>query len=301
MISDETRAVAGRRLAELGLRISFGAHVEDVDEWVSTTVAHRVHDLHDAFADPSVDGILTVIGGYNANQLLDAIDFDLIAANPKILCGYSDITALTCPIHAHTGLITYSGPHYSTFGMELHFDTTKAHFVDALFHPQRRMIEHATGWTDDAWFVDQTNRIVRPTDGPWVLRQGRATGRLVGGNLGTLNLLHGTCHMPSLESSVLFIEDDYLSFPEEFDRNLTSLTHQPGFDGVQAILIGRFQSSVPMTRPRLQKIIDTNNRLHGLPVVANLDFGHTDPMLTIPVGGHAWLDTTEDGCRLEIE
>jgi muramoyltetrapeptide carboxypeptidase len=300
MISAETRAIADRRLVELGLRVSFGSHVEEVDEFVSTSVNHRVRDLHEAFADPSVDGILTVIGGYNSNQLLEALDWDLIAAHPKTLCGYSDITALTCAIHAHTGLITYSGPHYSTFGMEQHFETTRGHFVEALFHPQRRIVEHATSWTDDAWFIDQANRTIRPTDGPWVLSEGTATGKLIGGNLCTLNLLQGTSHMPSLESSVLFIEDDSLSFPENFDRDLTSLSQQPDFDGVQAILIGRFQAAVEMTRAKLQTIIDTNERLAGVPVVANLDFGHTDPILTVPIGGQAWLDATDGRCRLEI-
>lgn len=301
MISAETRAMADRRLGELGLSVSFGSHVSEIDEFVSTSVDHRVHDLHEAFADSSVDGILTVIGGYNSNQLLDAIDWDLIAANPKILCGYSDITALTCAIHAHTGLIAYSGPHYSTFGMEQHFETTHAHFVEALFHPQRRLINHASTYTDDAWFIDQQNRTVRPTDGPWVLNFGTAEGKLIGGNLCTLNLLQGTSHMPSLNSSIVFIEDDYLSFPEVFNRGLTSLSQQDDFNGVQAILIGRFQPTVEMSRPKLQAIVDANSRLAGIPIVANLDFGHTDPILTIPVGGRAWLNATEAECRLEIE
>lgn len=301
MISAEIRAVADRRFEEMGLEISFGSHVEEADEFVSTSVEHRVSDLDAAFADPSVDGILTVIGGFNSNQLLQQIDWDVIATNPKIVCGYSDITALTCAIYAHTGLITYSGPHYSTFGMEQHFETTQAHFIETLFSPQRRTVDHATHWTDDAWFIDQHDRTVRPTDGPWVLSEGTATGRLIGGNLCTLNLLQGTDHMPSLESSVLFIEDDDLSFPEEFDRDLTSLTQQPDFNGVRAILIGRFQASVGMTRSTLQKIVDANRRLDGVPVVANLDFGHTDPMLTIPVGGQAWLDATAHGCRLDVE
>jgi muramoyltetrapeptide carboxypeptidase len=301
MISADTRAVADRRLADLGLSISFGSHAEECDEFVSTSIDHRVSDLHAAFADPTVDGILTVIGGYNSNQLLPEIDWDLIAANPKIFCGYSDITALTCAIHAHTGLVTHSGPHYSTFGMEQHFDTTLRHFVDALFRPQRRIVEHTTAWTDDAWFIDQHDRTLRPTDGPWVLHPGTAAGTLIGGNLCTFNLLHGTDHMPSLESSVLFLEDDYLSFPEIFDRDLTSLSQQPDFDGVRAILIGRFQPSVDMTRAKLQHIVDTNDRLARIPIVANLDFGHTDPIMTIPVGGRAWLDATEDRCQLEVE
>ena len=89
LISAETRVVANRRFAEMGLTLSFGAHVEEIDEFDSTTVEHRISDLHAAFADPTVDGILTVIGGHNSNQLLPHIDWDLIAANPRVFCGYS--------------------------------------------------------------------------------------------------------------------------------------------------------------------------------------------------------------------
>lgn len=301
LITPETRAVANRRFAEMGLSLSFGAHVEEIDEFDSATIEHRVSDLHTAFADPTVDGILTVIGGHNSNQLLPHIDWDLIAANPKVFCGYSDITVLSCAIHAHTGLITYSGPHYSTFGMKRHFEATQTRLVETLFNPGRRAVRHSATWTDDAWHLDQDDRTVRPTDGPWILKPGTAAGRLIGGNLCTLSLLQGTEHMPSLDSSVLFVEDDYLSFPENFDRQLTSLSQQPGFEGVGAVLIGRFQAAVGMTRTKLQHIVDSNGHFDELPIVANLDFGHTDPMLTIPVGGQAWLAASPENCSLEIE
>ncbi|MGE1099278.1 LD-carboxypeptidase, partial [Bacillus altitudinis] len=76
----------------------------------------RVEDLHEAFRDPNVKGIFTAVGGYNANQLLRYIDYELIKENPKVLMGYSDITAILLAIHKKTGLTTYSGPHFSTFG-----------------------------------------------------------------------------------------------------------------------------------------------------------------------------------------
>lgn len=182
-----------------------------------------------------------------------------------------------------------------------HCEGTQTRFVDALFTATRRNVDHSTSWTDDAWFVDQDDRTERPTDGPWVLRNGKASGRLIGGNLSTLSLLQGTEHMPSLEASVLFIEDDYLSFPENFDRQLTSLSQQPGFEDVRAVLIGRFQAAVDMTRSKLQHIVDSNRRLDEIPIVTNLDFGHTDPILTIPVGGEAWLSASPEHCTLEIQ
>jgi len=291
LISPSTRAIADARLRDLGLSLSFGAHVEVADRFVSSPVSGRVADLHDAFADPAVDAVLTVIGGYNSNQLLPYLDWDLIGANPKILCGYSDVTALTCAINKMTGLVTYSGPHYSTFGMRDHFDTTLRWFADALFADQPVLATPPPSWTDDEWFLDQDQRTVRPNDGHWVLRHGHADGRLVGGNLCTLNLLHGTPWMPDLADSVVFIEDDRESSIVTFDRDLTSLTQQPGFESVRALLIGRFEPHLAMERDTLAAIVNSKRELDDKPIVANVDFGHTDPLLTIPVGGHATITT----------
>ena len=110
IVSGECRRIACERLAEMGLSVSFGRHAEETDEFCSSSAAARLEDLHEAFADRTVDGILTVIGGFNSVEILAGIDYRLIAENPKILCGFSDITALANAIYAKTGLVTYSGP-----------------------------------------------------------------------------------------------------------------------------------------------------------------------------------------------
>src|SRR3989344_4225630 len=115
-INEELKATAKARLEELGLSVSFGKCVNEIDEFNSSPIEHRVDDLHDAFRDPSIKLILTVIGGFNSNQLLRYLYYELIRQNPKILCGYSDITALSNAIFAKTGLVTYSGPHFFSFG-----------------------------------------------------------------------------------------------------------------------------------------------------------------------------------------
>ncbi len=108
----------------MGLRLSFGEHVDEDDEFRSGSIASRVADLHAAFADPEVAAILTAIGGFNSNELLPHLNWELIAANPTVLCGYSDITALSNAIFARTGLVGYSGPHWSSFGMREHVEPT---------------------------------------------------------------------------------------------------------------------------------------------------------------------------------
>ena len=102
-------AIIDARLGELGLSLSFGRHVDERDDFDSSAIESRVADLHDAFADPSVAGILTVLGGFNSNELLPYLDWDLIRANPKVFCGFSDITALHNAILAKSGLVTYLG------------------------------------------------------------------------------------------------------------------------------------------------------------------------------------------------
>ncbi|MGV8910393.1 MAG: LD-carboxypeptidase, partial [Propionicimonas sp.] len=116
VLENDHSHIAEARLQGLGLTVSYGTHVDERDRYDSSSVESRLADLHEAFADPQVDGILTVIGGFNSNELLPRTDYDLISANPKVLCGYSDITALQNAILAKTGLVTYSshGPGHRT-------------------------------------------------------------------------------------------------------------------------------------------------------------------------------------------
>jgi muramoyltetrapeptide carboxypeptidase len=285
IIPAEARDEAGRKLAALGLRVSFGEHVEECDDFVSSSVASRLADLHAAFEDPGVDGILTVIGGFNANQLLTGIDYALIAAHPKVLCGFSDITALSNALYATTGLVGYSGPHYSSFGMKHHFDYTKAGFVACLMHDDPFLIEPSPAWSDDEWYLDQEDRHLETGTDWWVLQEGEAAGTIVGGNLCTFNLLQGTPYLPPLDGAVVFAEDDDLVEPWIFDRDLVSLLQQPGFGGVRGLVVGRFQRKTGMTRDLLTQIVASKPELAGLPVIANVDFGHTTPTATFPIGG----------------
>ena len=280
-------AIIERRFAALGLRLSYGEHVDERDAFDSSPARSRVADLHAAFADPAVAAIMTVIGGYNSNELLHYMDWDLIRANPKIFCGYSDITALQGAMLARAGLVTYYGPHWSTFGMARHSEQTVAWFTACLLRDDPVQLAPAESWTDDLWFLDQENREVWPGDGWWPLQPGHAQGRVVGGNLSTLNLLQGKSYFPSLADAVLFIEDDRESQPPTFARELTSLLQLPGAAGLSGLVIGRFQRDSNMTRALLEQIIAAQPGLSGLPVLANVDIGHTNPIATIPLGGEA--------------
>lgn len=300
IITPTLREIAMQQLARLGLRVSYATNSEELDEFGSSSIAGRVADIHEAFADPQVKGILSAIGGYNSNQILRYLDYDLMAANPKVLCGFSDITALSAAIYAKTGLVTYSGPHFSTFGMKKGLEYTLAYFQKCLMEKAPFAVEPAKHWSDDPWYRDQENRMFIPNEGYLVVNPGQAEGRLLGGNLCTLNLLQGSEYMPSLAGSILFLEDDDESKPLIFDRDLQSLIHLPDFAGVQGIVIGRFQHASEMSNEKFVKLIQSKPELARMPVVANADFGHTTPQFTFPIGGRGKLEASDGNVRFQI-
>ncbi len=303
IISNNLRETANRRLKELGLKISFGKHVEEKDEFNSSSIESRIEDLHEAFADKNVKAIFTVIGGYNSNQLLKYIDWQLVKNNPKILCGYSDITILNNAVYVKTGLISYYGPHYSTFGQEKHFDYTSDFCKKCLFSDESFEIKPSKSWSDDLWFKDQNNRTLIPNEGWMVVNEGEADGIILGGNLCTFSLLQGTEFFPDLNDSILFLEDDDLpkeNSAMEFDRNLQSLIQQPNFEKVQGLVIGRFQKASQITNEKIKQIIKSKKELANMPIIANVDFGHTDPKITLPIGGEIQIKGDFQNSQINI-
>lgn len=300
IIGEDVRAIATKRLEALGLRVTFGEHVEEQDEWNSSSIESRIADLHAAFADPSVSAVFAVIGGSNCNQLIPHIDWDLVRSNPKVFIGFSDTTALQHAMLTKADLVTYSGPAYSTFGQKLHFDYTLDMFVKCLMRDEPFAVPAAAEWTDDEWYIDQDARTPITNEGPWVLREGTAEGTILGANLCTLQLLHGTEYMPDLAGSILFIEEDDTASYQGVDRDLESLLMQPGAQKIKGIVIGRFQKASNMTRANVERLIALRPQLAGIPVIANADFGHTSPIFTIPMGGSARISAQADGASIEI-
>ncbi|QIN82552.1 LD-carboxypeptidase [Rubrobacter tropicus] len=300
-IAAEQRELAEERWRGLGLGISYSPNSEMLDRFDSSPVGARVSDLHGAFLDPEVKGMLTTLGGYNSNQLLRHLDYGLIKDNPKVLCGFSDITALATAIYARTGLVTYSGPHFTTLGMKRGIEYTIDHFERCLMREGPFGVEPADHWSDDLWYADQENRDMVPNPGYRVVNEGEAEGTIIGGNLGTLALLFGTPYMPGLEGTVLLLEDDEEIRPEHFDRTLQSLVHQPGFEGVRGILFGRFQRASNMDFETLDQILGAKPELGGIPIVADASFGHTTPAFTFPIGGTGSLRAHAGDASFRIE
>jgi muramoyltetrapeptide carboxypeptidase LdcA involved in peptidoglycan recycling len=143
-----------------------------------------------------------------------------VAAQPKVLCGFSDITVLSNALYARTGLVGYSGPHYSSFGMKQHFGYTEAGFVACVMEDEPVELAPSPAWSDDAWYANQEDRHLESGAGWWVLQEGEADGTVVGGNMCTFNLLQARHSCRPWTGTVIFIEDDDQVKPWDFDCRL---------------------------------------------------------------------------------
>lgn len=289
LIGQDCRQIAQERLKSFGLELVFAPNTtdENFDMTGSADVEKRAADIMTAFKDKSVKGILTVIGGFNSNQLLSSLDFDVIKENPKIFMGFSDITALHAALHAKTGLVTYYGPHYSSLGMKKGCEYTIENMLQMLFEKGDQELKPSAEWSDDSWYLDQENRKFIKNEGWWQIASGNAKGKILGGNLCTFILNLGTDYAPKFtEDTILFIEDDEALKLLDFERDLWALINQPGFDNVKGVVIGRFQNGSEITREKLEFILRPLLKKR-IPIIANIDMGHTTPIATIPLGGQA--------------
>ncbi|MGQ7689371.1 S66 family peptidase [Streptococcus suis] len=283
----EANVAAKKKLEALGFRLSFSEHYFENDIFDSAPIASRVADLEAAFANETVDAILTTIGGFNCNELLPYLDFDLIAQNPKIFCGYSDTTALLNAIYAKTGMQTYMGPAYSSFKMEQGQQYQTTSWLNAVTQDTYQLTP-SLEWSSDAWYLPNAPRTFYPTE--WkVYNPGQASGVAIGGNLSTFALLHGTEFAPKPDKYILFLEEAEEDHYVEFTRHFAALLQV--YPNPQAVLIGRFPKETEMTEEILLAILDKHPILKQIPVLYDLDFAHTQPLFTITIGGQVEIDT----------
>lgn len=275
------------------------SHASERLNWVSATPEARAADIHEAFLDKSVRVVLASIGGNHSNQVLPHLDFDLIAAHPKIFQGYSDVTILLWAIAARGGFRTFHGPaltlELAEFPRVLPF--TDRFLRAAWFGSEAISYEPATEWTEEFLdFFTQADltraRELRPATGWVTIRSGVTDGYLFGGCLETICWhLKGSPFWPDLSGAVLFLEtSEEAPSPAHVDAYLTDLEQLGVFEQVRGLIVGR-----PMRYPddrveTLWGVVKERTAIAGIPVLANVDLGHTDPMLTLPLGAPVRMD-----------
>jgi muramoyltetrapeptide carboxypeptidase len=264
-------------LHALGYKTVLGAHALDGGPlYYAGTVEDRLHDLHAAFADPAIDGIICTRGGWGSAELLPYLDAALIRANPKPFIGYSDHTSLHCWLHNEVNLVTFYGPMVAA-------DFSRDDGID-LANWQHSLRG------DGAWSLG-------PADGLRVLRPGVASGRLDGGCISIFAEALGTPYAPRIAAdSILFLEDIGTK-PYQWDRMLLHLRYSGLLERVTGIVFGDMRQCISFDEAEyLDRAI-----LHALrdfdgPIAIGLRSGHVSASnVTLPLGVAATLDLTEEG------
>jgi muramoyltetrapeptide carboxypeptidase len=263
-----------RRLLGVGFRTVVAPHALEVRGYLAGSDAGRVADLHAMFGDPSIDAILCIRGGYGAHRLLDALDYDLLRAHPKVFIGYSDITALHLALHTQCQCVTFHGPMATALSKEDPHD-----FVECL---------RAVGRSEPL------GALANPPGAPPIetLVAGVAEGELIGGNAALLTALLGTRFQPEFRGRLLFLEDlgDRLY---RLDRKLAQLRLASVLDQVAGIIVGECRYPADAAAGlTLREILDDFIVPAGKPAIYGLACGHGAYHLTLPVGVRARLDAS---------
>ena len=257
------------------------------------TIRERVNAFHNFIRDPDIDGIIAFWGGFQSHQLLEYLDYELIKRHPKPIIGYSDTTALQVGIFAKTGLVSFSGPAVITYCQPKVFDYSWKYFENTIIKgvaPLR--IEPSPIYSDNPWWERKDKKmLVKKTEGWKTYSPGKAEGQIIGGNLGTMLLLENTPYWPELNDRILFVEEDEEEKPQTIDRLFTRLRQLGVFDQIKGLVVGRFHTNVGFNKKdSFEMILDDALRGYDLPVLYNVDFGHTDPLITIPLGIRCKID-----------
>jgi muramoyltetrapeptide carboxypeptidase len=263
----------------LGFKVKLGAHLLDRYGYLGGKDEDRAADLMAQFADASVAGIVAVRGGWGCARILPLLDYELIRKNPKVLIGYSDITALLVAIQAKTGLVTFHGP----IGLDPWNSFTVGYFRKVIMEAEAVTMENPSEIGDHLTQVENRVQTIVP---------GKTSGVLKGGCLSIISALLGTEYVPAWKDTILFVED----VNEEIyriDRMLTHLKLAGVLSQVKAFIFGRCTDCDPgegYGSLTLEQVLDDHIRPLGVPAWYGAMIGHIPMKFTMPVGAEAQVD-----------
>lgn len=263
----------------LGLVPRRGAHLLDRRGYLAGTDEARAADLNDFFADPDVDALLPLRGGWGVARLLPLLDYDVIRAHPKVLVGYSDITALLLAIYARAGVVTFHGP----VGISSWNPFSVDHFRRVLFDAEAVRLANP---------AERGRGLTVTDDRVLTIRPGRARGRLAGGNLTVLTALVGTGYLPDWRGHILFLEDVGEDV-YRIDRMLTQLRLAGVLDGLAGFVFGKCSSCSAgggYGSLTLSEVFNDHVCPLGIPAWQGAMIGHISDKFTVPVGVEAEID-----------
>lgn len=254
-----------------GFRVKFAKNLFSNTDGYSSTAKEKAEDINSMFADNEVKMIWCAKGGNNSNSVFEYLDYELIKDNPKVICGYSDITSLTNIITAKTGLITFSSTNFKTIAT----DETDYSYNEALKR-----------------FVDGSLELGKEESGYRIIKEGIAEGELIGGNLNLTRGLVAGKYKIDFTNKILFLEE--LGFESEpaFVSNFLYYMKQNGvFDKINGLWIGNYQHESGIALEKI--VLDVIGDEYDFPIVKSNNFGHIEKKTVIPIGTRARIDTNE--------
>lgn len=294
-LPDALRQIGQERLQKLGYNTRFSEHADNRAFHTAGSLDDRVTDFHKAAFDPTIDGLLSVYGGYNSSQLLDRLDYGELKKKPKSYIGYSDFTAILNALTAQGVSQAYHGPAFASFCDPNMYEYSWQNF-DKVLQGQSITYECNRFFANDLWYL-------KPEFGPreehslpeWrVFREGEVAGPIFGGNLETFTKLIGTPWLPKLGKAILFLEDMTGNNPGAFHREMTQLKQVGILEQIGGLIIGKFPHDSKLDNfDHLSYILEDVLEDTDIPVLCDVLCSHVDPMMTIPLGQLAHLKAHE--------
>lgn len=279
--------IAQEVLQALGFKVKQGKHLGARRGHLAGTDLERASDLNEAFADKDIKAIICISGGSGAARLLPLLDYPLIRKNPKVLLGFSDITALHNAIHAQTGLVTFHGPNASASWNPFNVDQ----FQRVFFKRELMHYQNVRGADDE--LVQRLNRTI-------TISSGKIQGELIGGNLTVLTALAGTPYLPDFTGKILFLED-VEEAPYRIDRMLSTLKLIGALDKIAGFIFGACVDCRPIGGYgwlTMDEIFNDHIKPLNIPAYRGAMIGHIKQQFIVPIGGRVEMDADAGSFRL---
>ncbi len=254
-----------------GFQVKYAKNVFSNTNHYSSTPQEKAEDMNEMFCDKEVKMIWCAKGGNNSNTIFEWLDYELIKQNPKIICGYSDITSITNIITAKTGLVTFNGTNFKTIAT----DETNYSYQEAI----KRLVEGSL-------------ELGRKKEEYKTIQEGQAEGELIGGNLNCLHsLVSGTYHIDFVDK-ILFIEDLGMeSNPAMESHFIAHMKQNNVFDQIKGLWIGNYEHESNISLEQI--VIDVLGKDYDFPIIKSNNFGHIETKTVIPIGAKAKIDTNK--------
>ena len=274
-------------LKSFGFKVKTGQHLYERHGYLAGEDQARAADVNAMFKDPDVDAIFCLRGGYGSPRILPYLDYASIAKHPKVIIGYSDVTALLNAIYTQTGMVTFHGP----IAAQNFTDYTLSQFKQVLFDAQAATIAAPPAFETAEGRAERDNRIT-------VITPGVAEGKLIGGNLSLMVKLVGTPYEPDYRGNILILED-VSEAPYRIDGMITHLKLAGKLQQLAGIAFGKCSDcEIDGNSLSIEQVLNDHLQPLGIPVIRGLMIGHIDDLATIPIGVRARLDTSQPGIQL---